>query len=141
MKVSDYRLIKIKYDQTLKEFEANLSKLTGAEMDFLKKLTIENINTSVHRRNNIVDWIWLTQKELHRVEKILSRHEIRHRITDHTKTYYHQPEKLTTLRKEIDEWMQKFLDMDLILDRIGEVGLENITKIEKKYLQQNFNKV
>jgi hypothetical protein len=141
MKISDYRLIKICYDQSLKEFESNFLKLTKKEFEFLKKITDENINISIHKRNNIVDWIWITNEDFGSILNILEKYEIRHKITDHTDTYNHNPEKLTVLRAELDKWMQSFLDIDLILDHIGEVGIDSITKIERKYLQENFNKV
>ena len=141
MKISDYRLIKIGYDQSLKEFESNFLKLTKKEFEFLKKITEQNINISIHKRNNIVDWIWITDEDFDKIVCILEKYEIRHKITDHTDTYRHHPEKLTVLRTELDKWMERFLDIDLILDHIGEVGIDNITKIERKYLQENFNKV
>ena len=141
MKISDYRLIKIGYDQSLKEFESNFLKLTKKEFEFLKKITEQNINISIHKRNNIVDWIWITDEDFDKIVCILEKYEIRHKITDHTDTYRQHPEKLTVLRAELDKWMERFLDIDLILDHIGEVGIDNITKIERKYLQENFNKV
>lgn len=141
MKISDYRLIKISYDQNLRDFETSLMKLTREEFEFITKITEENINITIRKRNNIVDWIWITEDDLKRIMSIMEKYGIRHKIIDHTETYRLYPEKITVLRKELDEWMTQFLDIDLILDRIGEVGIDRITKLEKKFLKENFNKV
>ena len=141
MKISDYRLIKICYDQNLRDFETSLLKLTKEEFEFITKITEENINITIRKRNNIVDWIWITEGDQERIISIMEKYGIRHKIIDHTETYHTHPEKITVLRNELDKWMVQFLDIDLILDRISEVGIDKITKLEKKFLQKNFNKV
>ena len=141
MKISDYRLIKICYDQNLKDFESSMLKLTKEEFECVSKIAEENINLTIRKRNIIVDWIWITKKDLDSTISIMEKYGMRCKTIDHTETYYLYPEKLPVLRKELDEWMSKFLDIDLILDRIGEVGIDKITKLEKKFLKENFNKV
>lgn len=37
--------------------------------------------------------------------------------------------------EDVKEWMLENLDIDLVLDRISEVGIKNITDIEKLFLQ------
>jgi hypothetical protein len=37
--------------------------------------------------------------------------------------------------EDVKEWMLENLDIDLVLDRISEVGIQNITDIEKLFLE------
>ena len=40
---------------------------------------------------------------------------------------------------DLNEWIYNNLDIDTILDRISEVGLGSLTKIEKEFLNNNYN--
>jgi hypothetical protein len=40
---------------------------------------------------------------------------------------------------DLDEWIYNNLDIDTILDRISLVGLDSLTKIEKEFLNNNYN--
>ena len=40
---------------------------------------------------------------------------------------------------DLDEWIYNNLDIDTILDRISQVGLDSLTKIEKEFLNNNYN--
>lgn len=38
-------------------------------------------------------------------------------------------------KTKVDEWIYENLDMDLVLDRIGQCGMENLRPVEKKFLR------
>lgn len=40
---------------------------------------------------------------------------------------------------DLNDWIYNNLDIDTILDRISEVGLGSLTKIEKEFLNNNYN--
>jgi hypothetical protein len=40
---------------------------------------------------------------------------------------------------DLDDWIYNNLDIDTILDRINLVGLDSLTKIEKEFLNNNYN--
>jgi len=40
---------------------------------------------------------------------------------------------------DLDDWIYNNLDIDTILDRISQVGLDSLTKIEKEFLNNNYN--
>jgi len=40
---------------------------------------------------------------------------------------------------DLDDWIYNNLDIDTILDRISLVGLDSLTKIEKEFLNNNYN--
>ena len=136
MNISDFKLIKIKYDLTIKEFDNMTDEFTSDEIDLAKNISNNTINHTIKKRNNIVDWVWLTSSDMDKIISILDKYEIRYKITDHTDTYLYNPEKVTVLREELDKWMQSFVTVDFILDRINLVGYEKISKFEKKYLEK-----
>jgi hypothetical protein len=40
----------------------------------------------------------------------------------------------TEFSKKLDEWALSEMDIDMVLDRINEVGMPNLSKIEKRFL-------
>jgi len=132
--LADFRLVKITYDHTLKEYE--LFEKTVSDEDAKDIMSAHrHVSTRIRRRNNLVDWIWATQSEIETLVSVLESNSIRFKLTDHTLTYYRTPEKLTTLRNEIDDFLTSTLTVDFVLDRIALVGIESITKLEKKHIE------
>ena len=115
--LTDYRLVKITYDHTIKEFERFEMRLDDEERETILK-TLSHLNNRIRKRNNILD-----------------QYELRYKITDHTTTYYRSPEKLSVLREEIDNFLSNFIDSDFVLDRICKLGIENISKYEIRYIE------
>jgi hypothetical protein len=40
---------------------------------------------------------------------------------------------------DLNDWIYNNLDIDTILDRISQVGLDSLSKIEKQFLNNNYN--
>ena len=133
--LSDFRLVKITYDHTLKEHELFEKTVDDEAAETIMKAH-RHASARIRRRNNLVDWIWATVDELQAVEDVLKENSIRYKLVDHTLTYYKTPEKLTALRNEVDDLLEKYVTTDFVLDRIGLVGIENITKLEKKHIEK-----
>lgn len=38
--------------------------------------------------------------------------------------------------EDLDHWILENLEIDIVLDRITEVGIENLTDVEKKFLYE-----
>lgn len=141
MKIAQYRLVKITYTYNIKEFNKIKDNLYKQKSSFITKVLDENISISIHRRNSIIDWIWLKSEDLEILLSILNDNNIRYDLIDHTNTYLYEPEKLSTLREQIDKKISEFISIDFILDRISEVGFENISKMEKKFLNDNYKNI
>jgi len=137
MKLSEYKLVKIKYTQSIKQFNSLFNSIDESDINWIKILLDEVISTSTHKRNNIADWLWIKGVDLDRYIEILNKYNFNYKLIDQTETYYKTPEKLASLRNEIDNHLNTYLDIDFILDRISEVGIDNITKLEKKFLYNN----
>ena len=136
MNISDFRLIKFKYDLTVKEYDNMCDLFTPEELEWVYNINDNCINHTIKKRNNIADWIWINEKDLEKAIAILDKYEIRYKITDHTDNYLYNPEKVPVLREELDKWMESFVTVDFILDRINLVGIEKISKFEKKFLEK-----
>ena len=71
------------------------------------------------------------------LENILVKHNVDYVISFICEQYYKKSKKLTEyLITQIDEYLEKILDIDKVLDRINEVGLDKINKFELKYLEK-----
>lgn len=136
MNISDFRLIKFKYDITVKEYDNMCDLFTPKELEWVFTINDNCISHTIKKRNNIADWIWINEKDLEKAIAILDKYEIRYKITDHTDNYLYSPEKVPVLREELDKWMESFVTVDFILDRINLVGIEKISKFEKKFLEK-----
>jgi hypothetical protein len=130
-----YRLVKVTYDHTLKDLAIIEESMPAADRRLLQT-NQRQINLRIRRRNLLVDWFWADAAEIESYESYLRSNEVRHRLVDHTTTYYRNPEKLAALRNEIDTFITIHADTDFILDRIGLIGIENISKLEKEILEK-----
>lgn len=131
----EYRLVKITYGhggKEHKEFEENMNFETIIAFTAL----YSNLCTKVRRRNIVADWVWAPDLTIQNSLNVLDNQAIRYKITDHTDTYYISPEKISTLREEIDQWIEKNIDFDIILERISIVGVDGISRTEKRILDK-----
>lgn len=131
----EYRLVKITYGhggKEHKEFEENMNFETIIAFTAL----YSNLCTKVRRRNIVADWVWAPDLTIQNSLNVLDNQAIRYKITDHTDTYYISPEKISTLREEINQWIEKNIDFDIILERISIVGVDGISRTEKRILDK-----
>jgi hypothetical protein len=47
--------------------------------------------------------------------------------------------KWNTFKVKVDDWIYENLDMDLVLDRIGQCGMDGLRPVEKKFLRNYQN--
>ena len=93
--------------------------------------------------NDELYWdIMLVDSELsYYLEDILVKYGIVYTYTDITDQYIKKSKKLKKdFIEEIDNYVEKIYDVDQILDRINEVGLDKINKFELNYLQKQSKK-
>lgn len=83
------------------------------------------------------DIILVDTEILFYLENILVKHNVEYVISFICEQYYKKSKKLTEyLITQIDEYLEKILDIDKVLDRINEVGLDKINKFELSYLKR-----
>lgn len=87
------------------------------------------------------DILLLDNEVLFYLENMLVKYGIVYIITDITDQYIKKSKKLKKdFIEEIDNYVEKIYDVDQILDRINEVGLDKINKFELNYLQKQSKK-
>lgn len=87
------------------------------------------------------DILLLDNEVLFYLENMLVKYGIVYTITDITDQYIKKSKKLEKdFIEKIDNYVEKLYDIDQILDRINEVGLDKINKFELNYLQKQSKK-
>ena len=131
------RLIRFDYQITQDELNENfLYKLNEEELNWALKIETELPNIS-KSEGDIFDVFLVDDVNLNSIKKLLNKYKIEY-VTSDVSTDV--PNNISeSFRKEIDEFILDNLSMDVILDRISEVGIDNISPVEKYYLEL-FNK-
>ena len=131
------RLIRFDYLVTQEELNENfLYKLNEEELNWVLKIETEIPNIS-KSEGDVFDIFLVDDINLNLIKKLLDKYDIEYVISDVSSDV---PNNISeSFRNEIDEFMLDNLSLDTILDRISEVGIDNITTIEKYYLEI-FNK-
>jgi hypothetical protein len=129
--------------KTLEEYEEFVTR--DENWDNLHNLKVEenNPNGKNHVKSSYIyenwDEIWvyngyLVARISKGSDKVVMNPDFTRYLLENTSNYI----DLYKEEKEKEEFeISKNLDMDSILDRINEVGFENLTEIEKRFLKNN----
>jgi len=137
--LTNYKIILYHYPYTTKELEILIwDKMDTVDSRFAVKLTLDGVNDSGEYDDTSWDIFFLEPKLEEKIDLMLDKYEVQYVKTDYTELLGQKREEFT------EEFMFKLLDflnknitIDDVLDRILEVGVENITIFEKFYLDQN----
>ena len=131
------RLIRFDYQITQDELNENfLYKLNEEELNWALKIETELPNIS-KSEGDIFDVFLVDEINLKSIKKLLDKYDIEYVTSDVSSDV---PNNISeSFKKEIDEFILDNLTIDTILDRISEVGIDNISPVEKYYLEL-FNK-
>ena len=141
MESSKLRLVKIEYDMTVEELDLLLyRRMSEEDKRWAAVLSIQNPNESVVDENEMVHDLKLIDFDIQdRIDKMLNELHITFVMTDVSESYYLNPNTFSTLLQEsIDTYLKNYIDIDSVLDRIKEVGLNNINVFEKKFLDISY---
>ena len=84
------------------------------------------------------DMFFLDDKLQEKIEILLKKYDVPYKIVDHSETLISDLEYFSKeFLEKLDSYLGENLTIDDILDRILEVGYENITVFEKYYLGNN----
>lgn len=137
--LTNYKIILYHYPHTTKELEKIIwDKMDTVDSRFAVKLTLDGVNDSGEYDDTSWDIFFLEPKLQEKIDLMLDKYDVQYVTTDYT-------ELLGQIREEFtEEFMFKLLKylnenitVDDVLDRIIEVGVENITIFEKFFLDQN----
>ena len=113
-------------------------KMDTVDSRFAVKLTIGGVNDSGEYDDTSWDLFFLEPKLEEKVDLMLDKYEVQYVKTDYTELLGQKKEEFTEeFMFKLLDFLNKNLTIDDVLDRILEVGVENITIFEKFYLDQN----
>ena len=137
MDTKSLKLIKIQYALGIDALDKLLyQKMTEQEKKWTRELSEKVPNESIIDDYDVVHDILLVDEEnKNKVEKMLNRLELIFDIYDISDVYFKYPELIgKKLFEDIDSFVKSNIFLDDVLDRINEVGLDNINEFEKRYL-------
>jgi hypothetical protein len=137
--LTNYKIILYHYPYTTKELEKMIwDKMDTVDSRFAVKLTIDGVNDSGEYDDTSWDLFFLEPKLEEKIDLMLDKYETQYVKTDYTELLGQKREEFTEeFMFKLLEFLNKNLTIDDVLDRILEVGVENITIFEKFYLDQN----
>ena len=137
--LTNYKIILYHYPYTTKELEKMIwDKMDTVDSRWAVKLTIGGVNDSGEYDDTSWDLFFLEPKLEEKIDLMLDKYETEYVKTDYTELLGQKREEFTEeFMFKLLEFLNKNLTIDDVLDRILEVGVENITIFEKFYLDQN----
>jgi hypothetical protein len=137
--LTNYKILLYHYPYTTKELEIMIwDKMDTVDSRFAVKLTIGGVNDSGEYDDTSWDLFFLEPKLEEKIDLMLDKYETQYVKTDYTELLGQKREEFTEeFMFKLLEFLNKNLTIDDVLDRILEVGVENITIFEKFYLDQN----
>lgn len=135
----NFRIIKFDYPFPTEELAVRIwDKMNETETKWAIKLTMEGINDTGDSVIGSWNIFFLDDKLQEKIEKILKKYDVPHKMVDHTNLLIDDIEYFSKeFLEKLDSYLGENLTIDDILDRILEVGYENITIFEKYYLGNN----
>lgn len=128
------RLIRFDYPMTQDELnESLLYKLTEDELNWSLKIDTE-IPTDSESKDSVWDIFLIDDVNLNTIETILNKYKIDYESRDISDELFNSNIN-KFFRVEIDNFLLDNWEIDTILDRISEVSIDNISPVEKYYLQ------
>jgi predicted restriction endonuclease len=128
------RLIRFDYPLTQDELnESLLYKLTEEELNWSLKIDTE-IPTDSESSDSVWDIFLIDDENLNTIETILNKYKIDYESKDISDELFDSNIN-KFFRVEIDNFLLDNWEIDTVLDRISEVSIDNISPVEKYYLQ------
>ncbi len=146
---------KIKFDTNSIELNQEYDRLSEHEKESISNLDAESFFDYEDFNSRYICYIIAKPVELKKYSQILLNNLISHQIdnisSDIINFKIDLEEELKPLLStmnsikysffvdDLNDWIIDNLDMDMILDRISEVGIDNLSEIEKEFLKNYHN--
>ena len=145
---------KIKF--TKSSFDLNEDYDRFSDIDKEKIADMESDSFFDYEEDNIYTFLAIAKpEEVKRYLSVLSENLVKYEITDISENILKGKFNINLIESpkvnpidsmrfsffidDLDDWIYNNLDIDTILDRISQVGLDSLTKIEKEFLNNNYN--
>jgi len=137
--LTNFRIIKFEYPFPTEELTVRIwDKMNETETKWAIQLTLKGINDAGDSPMGSWDILFSDDKLQEKIENILKKYDVPHKMVDNTNLLIDDLEYFSKeFLNKLDSYLGENLTIDDILDRILEVGYENITVFEKYYLGNN----
>ena len=147
------KVYKIKFDKSSFELNDDYERLSDYEKDIISELNTESFFDYEDELDNYVCFVITKTNELYKYLKILKHNLIEHEYSDLSKPVLKNEINLEMLEDKLDSnnyfkydlfmddlesWIYGNLEIDIVLDRITEVGMDSLKDVEKNFLK-NYN--
>lgn len=139
LELNKFKIIKFNYPFSTEKLGDMLwDKMSSEESKWAVQLTLKGINDTGGDDNNSWDLFFLDDKLQEKIEGVLSKYKVPYQIVNQTDLLLKNSDLFSDLFcQKLISYLNKNLTVDDVLDRIIEVGVENITVFEKYFLKHN----
>lgn len=143
------QVFKITFIQNSYELNNEYSKLSEHEIEIIANILPDGYFEFNDRSEKYTLFLIMTKEDLNKYIKILDNNLISFEFKNMSEEFLNGLDIKQQLKDcinplnrntfnifkiKLEEWINKNIDVDIILDRINQVGVENLTKLEKKFL-------
>lgn len=137
--LTNFRITKFDYPFPTEELTVRIwDKMNETETKWAIQLTMKGINDTGDSVIGSWDIFFMDDKLQEKIEGVLKKYDVPYKIEDCSNFLIEDLEFFSKeFLKKLDTYLGENLTIDNVLDRILEVGYENITLFEKYYLGNN----
>jgi hypothetical protein len=139
--LTNYKIIKYQYEFSTEELESKVwDNMTDEEVKWAVRITLEGINdTAGITESRAWDLFFLNEELETQIETILKKYDVSYAKENLTENLLTNPNEVFTdyFMERLNEFLTDNLDVDSILDRILEVGVDKLTSFEKYFLNND----
>lgn len=139
--LTNFKIVKYQYEFSTEELETKVwDKMNEKEVSWAIQITLEGINDTANlTESKAWDLFFLNEKLENEIETILKKYDVSFVKEDLTKNLLTNPNEIFTdyFMEKLNEFLTDNLDVDSILDRILDVGVDKLTSFEKYFLNND----
>lgn len=137
--LTNFKITKFNYPFPTEELTVRIwDKMNETETKWAIQLTMKGINDTGDSVMGSWDIFFMDDKLQEKIEEVLKKYDVPYKIEDYSNSLIDDLEFFSKeFLKKLDSYLGENLTIDDVLDRILEVGYENITVFEKYYLGNN----
>jgi hypothetical protein len=139
--LTNFKIVKYQYEFSTEELETKVwDKMNEKEVSWAIQITLEGINDTANlTESKAWDLFFLNEKLENEIETILKKYDVSFVKEDLTKNLLTNPNEIFTdyFMEKLNEFLTDNLDVDSILDRILDVGIDKLTSFEKYFLNND----
>ena len=139
--LTNYKILKYQYEFSTEELESKVwDNMTDEEVKWALRITLEGINdTAGITESRAWDLFFLNEELETQIETILKKYDVSYVKENLTENLLTNPNEVFTdyFMERLNEFLTDNLDVDSILDRILDVGVDKLTSFEKYFLNND----